>query len=310
MRLGILPLGDGPFDALAPLVAALAARDVDIATPPAEGALLTTPALLRDEARRLARADCDGIVLMVGAGFDPSLVAGVALDTNTPLLLAGRGDSPAYYQAAGTLTQIRALFDRADLADPALAETVFAWLYGNRKSEWHRGLAAARRLHGERLAVAGNVGGGVSSAVWLRQFGVLVAFCAPGSPDLADADFAAPDGDAWGALTDRLLTHLMPPPSEGATAPPIARATVDALAPAGGGDPATAARIAPIGEGRVVCHILPGTVSPSTPFAPAAPLPRLHDTLLSGTLSVVPGDLTAALRAACYALGITVMVLR
>ena len=310
MRLGILPLGEIPADTLALLVAALAARDVDIVAPPAEGALLTTAALLRDEARRLARADCDGILLMVGAGVDPAWVAGVAVDTNTPLLLAGRTDNPVYYEAAGTLTEIRALLDRADLADPALAETVYQWLYGNRKSEWHRGLAAARRLHGERLAVAGNVGGGVSSAAWLRQFGVLVAFCAPTSLDLADADFAAPDGDAWGALTDRLLTHLMPPPSEGATATSIARTTVDALALVGGGDPATAARIAPVGEGRVVCYILPGTLAASGQFAPAAPLPRLHATLLSGTLSVVPGDVTAALRAACYALGITVTVLR
>lgn len=136
----------------------------------------------------------------------------------------------------------------------------------------------------------------VDQAQWLHQFGVFVTHHAENS-ELSDgdgADFVAANGDAWGALTVRLLELLKG--DEGNNVRTVAVGDLPLL----GEEPMTMARIVRR-HGRCFCFVFTsGAASPE----------KLFDVLLSGTLHVVPGEHGGALRAACSALDISPVFVR
>ena len=180
MRLGILPLGPLP-DALAfaPLAAALRAEDVDVVAP---DSLPTTAEGTVAEAERIARADCDGVLLLCPERLPASdLPLRCALPLAAYPLLLGGTFSPGFLAAAGALEAVGGLqIDRLPLLSGELGrETgrVRDWLAENERRERQRGVEAARRLHGERIALLGEpvAGRSVDAAGWLAQFGVFVS---------------------------------------------------------------------------------------------------------------------------------------
>ncbi|MBC8104572.1 MAG: hypothetical protein H7Z41_18510 [Cytophagales bacterium] len=298
MRLGVLEFDISAEGVLESLLGPLRAHDVDVVA--REATVITLDAAIR-EAKRLARADCDGILLMAGEGKGaaPLAAAAAALVSGVPLLLAGAPGNGGLFEAAGALDEIGAPFDRLIRNDGLASAEVETWLRANAKTERHRGLEAVRRLYGQRLYVPDTVAISVDRSLWLHQFGVIVTGEAEG------AEFAALGGDVYGALTARLLELVS------GTTPRDLVALGDLAygSPAESGVMGTLARISHR-AGRFRCLLLQGPVStdgtrplftgiPSGLFAAAAS-PWLH---------VTAGEHLGAMRAACLALDIAPVIL-
>lgn len=348
MRLGILPLGPVPDDlGLAALADALRARDVDVVAPAEtlQGALAVSK-----EAERLQRADCDGVLVVVPPGptsndlisTKPYTTSALALRLpGTPLLLVGT-PSPALFDAAGGFEEVGGVwYDRLLLGAgglPAEQAHVEAWLKENERRERQRGLEAAQKLYGQRLALVGDAptGAAFDAAQWAGQFGVsleLYAFQeriesadAYSATALASSLVGLADGialgdnvppgwmdelisaagrgelpsiyDVRGDLNATLTAHLL-----GLVSQQRAETVpLDDLAKAPNG---TAARITRHRR-RFRC-LLWRTAVPGR----AAPVPPgVYPLAAAGTVYVVPGEHVGAMRAACHALDIDAVVLR
>jgi hypothetical protein len=316
MRIGALLFGQTiPLD---DVLNSLRVRDIDVV--PVSAATSTLDAVVT-EARRLSRADCDGVLLGCVEQADPGHVAAAGVLLNgTPLLafsaIPGAGASSAVLHAAGALDASGCLYDRLLIAEsspgddwiPHTAAGIHAWLTENAKTQRHRGLEAARKLYGQRLFVPeSHRPTDLDAAGWRYRFGVVCT-----SED-ENADFIAGDaGDVYGALTRQLLSLT-------AASEPVS--TVSITGPQGGdaadgdaadGDlPATFARITRHAS-RHQCLLLRGVLR-----ADRASLLRLDAdatailaTAASPLLHAVAGDHLGAIRAACESLDIKPVTLR
>jgi hypothetical protein len=256
------------------------------------------------EAKRLARADCDGVLLVAGEGLQLETVSAAAtLLAGVPLLLVGHAGSRAFFDCVGVLEAIGARFDRVYFADgePNSAAYLEAWVQENSKKERQRGLEAARKLYGQRLYVPQETGGLPDAALWMHQFGVIATSEAEG------ADFAAPGGDTCGALTDHLLSLV----SHKEPFSPVPLAASCGGAPEEGDIDVTFARVTRT-RGRFRCLLLRGSLR-----AHGASIvrfdtsnARLFAVAASPWLHAVPGFHPGAMRAACDALDIDSVLLR
>lgn len=312
MRIGLLSFGS--LDAQTPFADALRARDVDVVT--TEDAV-TSFAIASDEAARIARADCDGVVLLVSDATVPAHVGQAGLLLGCPLLLAGPFGA-TFLDAAGALAEVGISFNRRNTQTGILVDRVrsfasleeaqvdenaqwfFDWAQTNNKQERQRGYEAARKLYGQRFALPPGTVAPLDPVLWRRQFGVTVV------PFGEDADFSAPDGDVNAALTHQLLKLI----SGGETS--VESVNVDTMTEAHEGATHTFAQIARR-AGRYICITLPGMKAKddfgTDEFAVIAHIPWQSHTFLSGKLQAVPGDLRGALRAACESLDIELIPL-
>ena len=199
MRLGILDLGY-LLPSLPNLVGGLQAVDVDVIvaeeSPPNERAIW-------NEAQRLARADCDGILLLVSdsAPVPYLLPAQVAVYLpGVPFLIMG---GPAHHgaQAVGALREVGGVSFDVLHSDSRLP--ILAWLQENDRRERQRGLEAAQKLYGKRFVVPSGVDLEADPFDWLRRFGILIT-----QGEVKGGDIAVPDGDLTHALTAELM-HLV-----------------------------------------------------------------------------------------------------
>ena len=300
MRLGVLELGSVHLS-VQPLLNSLRAQDIDVVV--GEGVVTSLGEAL-SKARRLFRADCDGVLLIVGDGTLLETVSAAAtLLAGVPLLLASYGCSSAFFDAVGALEFIGARFDRVYLANdmPGPDAYVKSWLRENAKKERQRGLEAARKLYGQSLYAPLETGGLPDAALWMHQFGIIPTTEAEG------ADFAAPTGDACGALTDHLLSLIADVPANA----PISLVTFQGSEAAENDRKVTLARITRT-KGRFRCLLLHGALrenGTSTARLDCADAP-LFAVAASPLLHVVPGDHLGAMRAACESLGIDTVLLR
>ncbi len=301
MRLGVLTFTFDP-SLNESMLDPLRARDVDIVT--GDGVILSLEDALR-EAKHMFRADCDGVLLLVGDGLQSeALSAAAALLAGVPLLLAAysRTDADTYFGAVGLLESIGARFDRIYFVpdESELSVYLAIWLEENGKKQRHRGLEAVRKLYGQCLYIPQETGGLPDAALWLHQIGII----ATSEVDLAD--FAAEDGDACGALTAHLLSLV-----SGEQSMPVPVAASAGNSHGAGEASATFAQITRK-RGHFRCLLLRGALreneDPSARFDcfeqalfAAAASPRLH---------AVTGDHFGAMRAACDALDIETVLLR
>jgi hypothetical protein len=297
MRLGVLEFGSLSSIEEA-VLNPLRARDVDLVT----GLIESLDDSLR-EAKRISRADCDGVLLMTGEDLDPVTVpAAATLLAGVPLLLAGHQGSRAFFDCVGALEAIGARFDRIYLinSEPRPAAYLEAWLQEHAKKERHRGLDAAYRLYGQRLCISPDTGG-LDAPLWMHQFGIIATAEAEGS------DFAAPTGDACGALTDHLLALVAGEPVR----QPVELAATQEGHPEEGDIAATFARITRL-RGRFRCLLLRGALRAdgTSPARVECSHKDLFAVASSPWLHTVPGEHLGAMRAACDALDIDTVVLR
>ena len=304
MRLGVLEFGS-VHPALPPALDSLRSEDIDVVV--GESVVESLEDTLR-EARRLFRADCDGVLMVTGEGFLTETVyvsAAALLLAGIPLLLTAFAPSPMFFDAVGALESIGARFDRVYFVGDNLnpAASVDSWLKENAKKERHRGLEAARKLYGQRLYIPSEKGSLLDAALWMPQFGVIPTTESEG------ADFSALTGDACGALTDHLLTLVTGVPANRpvpllAALPGHSDTETEAI-------DGTFARITPI-KGRFRCLLLRGSSQgeyiararfgcSQTELFAAASFPILH---------FAAGDHLGAMRTACESLGIDTVVLR
>lgn len=300
MRLGVLEFGS-VHPALPPLLDSLRAQDIDVVV--GESAVTSLGDVL-SEARRLFRADCDGVLMVVWEGATGETASAAAtLLAGVPLLLAGYRGSGAFFDAVGALESIGSRFDRVYFVNDALspAASVESWLRENAKKKRQRGLEAARRLYGQRLYVPLETGGLPDAALWMHQFGVIPTTEAEG------ADFSAPTGDACGALTDHLLSLVADVPANA----PIALVTSHGGEVAEGDTNVTFARITRT-RGRFRCLLLRGALRANGVSVARLDCSnaQLFAVASSPLLHVVSGDQFGAMRAACEALGIDTVLLR
>ena len=201
MRLGILALGQ-PLAEIAALTETLAARGIDVVHPAGD------PPGVRDEAERLRRADCDGVLLAVGAGAAGDDAAEAALFVTGPVLVV---QVPAAVRPAGdpdggpdAVKILRRLGTPVDtvLVSEATPDGVEAWLRENAKTERQRGGEAALKLYGLRLMAPGVTAGEAKFRL-LAQFGILARAADSGVP--RPDDISAPQGDGAGEIAERLL---------------------------------------------------------------------------------------------------------
>lgn len=311
MRFGILSFGSALHPDQTLLADALRARDIDIAA--GESAIAAGPDAAR-EAKRLARADCDGVTFLLTEGAASAAVTEAALHlAGVPILLYAPEAPSTLFAAAGALEEIGAAYDRllpaSGAADPA--GRTEEWLRENAKPERHRGQEAARRLYGQRLYVPMEAPGRPDASLWMHQFGVVLA----GAEEAVD--FGAPDGDAYGALTTRLLEAVSG--SDAVVRVPLAARTArgegEALysAATAADTSATFARISRR-VGRFRCLLLRGELVSDGAVTAAArfacPAVALYAAAASPWLHAAPGDHLGTLRAACLALDIEPVILR
>jgi hypothetical protein len=158
MRIGVLEFGSVLW-ASGPVLDPLRARDIDVI--PGDSVIASLGDALR-EAKRLSRADCDGVLLVVGDGLLPR-----TCPPPRPCLPGSRCFSrattpcPAYFDAVGALEAIGARFDRVYPVngEPDLAVYLQKWLEENGKKQRHRGLEARENCTGQRLFVSSETGG-------------------------------------------------------------------------------------------------------------------------------------------------------
>ena len=113
MRLGVIEFGK-PYAETAPLLTTLRERGADIIVKldePAQSA--------RDEAQRLQRAECDGVLLTLGDGLDPDDVAEALLYIHSPVLLVGsyptvEGGRDLKAEAHAIVLKIAVAFDQLE----------------------------------------------------------------------------------------------------------------------------------------------------------------------------------------------------
>jgi L-fucose isomerase-like protein len=309
MRVGVLPFGSPPTD-LDALLEPLRAADVDVVT--AESSVATEVDAAR-EAQRLARADCDGVVLFTDGTYGLfGLIAEAALYlSGTSLLLTGTPGDSTFFDAAGALEELGAQYQRqyhpSSLED--WPERVGVWLRENRKDEWQRGSEAARTLYGQRLYVpteftAPDVG------LWGHQLGVVVTR----SPD--GASFTAEYGDAYGALTAQLMRLMVN------TDVLVSLISITEPRHPGGTEDGIACTFARITRraGRFRCLLLRGALNPYSEEPDSTSNvwfwrcdcseDALYEMASSPHLHALPGDHIGAMRAACEALDIEPVILR
>jgi hypothetical protein len=273
MRLGVLTLGQD--DRTGYLLDAVRAADIDVVT--ADAPITDAASTLR-EGGRIARADADVVLLLASAADAAPFAGEAALSLGCPILLAGEF-APALLDAAGALAEVGVSFDRLTLTGVATdGDRLLAYVRANEKRRRQKGIEAAHKLYGQRLALpSGGATHPFDRAQWLRQFGI-VAVVADAD---AEADFRADDGDAYGALTVHLLrllseTDPVTVPVGGPLNPTFVYARLSRRA------------------GRFLCHAAPGD----------APSDRLAEHLLSGRLHGLPAEHLPALRAACETLDV------
>ena len=188
---------------------------------------VSSPRRARQEAERIARADCEAVILLLGAGAAPALATEAALFVNCPLLLCGEGTAlPALLDASGALDEIGIAHERVigPVSVPEIQEQIARWLRENGRAVRQRGEDAAQKLYGTRFAVYGSaLLPGVDTAHWLHRFGITIvpgdlAAIAERASALSDERVdaartaAASGGDAreirrYLALRDELLEH-------------------------------------------------------------------------------------------------------
>jgi L-fucose isomerase-like protein len=184
MRIGIMCFADtataAAGDAAARVGSWLKQADHDVV--PAETGVASGVAAA-EEAARIARADCDAVILCLRPGAAPSPVTEASLRLNCPILLLGAPeDAGTFFEAAGTLAGIGVPFGRVLGAadDPAVQEPLRRWLRDHAPAARQRGEEAAQRLYGRRYAhVEADAGGAfpdLDAARWMSQFGVRAMF--------------------------------------------------------------------------------------------------------------------------------------
>lgn len=320
-----------------------------------------------EEAARMARADCDGVVLCFFADDEtaaaletvPGLVVQAALHAACPVLLAG-DDLPVLLAVSGALAEIGVTPGQAFGApgDPATLARIQAWAGLHDPAERRRGQDAAGKLFGSRYAILGDPPPGnagvfvVDAARWLTQFGVHVQHASASAlAGRSVSDYCAHEGIAFCSLGGAADGALLAPPGAGGVALPAAcgangaltaqllslvvagdAAVVSTLALAGydpgfpdrlrvrnvAGDaaaaipPATFARITRR-MGRFVCLIVMGSVENTGDGAIVLRPDCGSETLLFAAagpyLHAAPGDLRAALKAACETLDVEPILL-
>lgn len=265
MRLGLFPFTDYPTS---PLIDVWRSCDIDIILPDKP---ILSRAVVHEAAQRIARADCDGVALLIGAETDVSWVAEAALHLPGPLLLTGPASS-TWWQAAGVLAEIGATFDRLPLVD---AERITSWLHRVEKRQRQAGIEAAHKLYGKRFSLAPSTLV-TDPYLWQRQFGITLATNEEGStdPTLSDNDvYAAIAEELLRVITGESPTRLLLPslPEPNTTLLQLARQ-----------------------RGRFQCFVGYSIASPEI-FAAR---------LLSPTLLTASGDYREAVRAACETLDI------
>jgi hypothetical protein len=271
MRLGVLRFGLGIE--IETLLAPLGEAGIDIVT--AEAPITDAATALR-EGERIGRADCDVVLLSVLSEAEAVLVAPAVLTIGCPLLLAGPF-STAFGTAAGALAEIGVGFDRLILTGDATdGERLLTYFRANERRERQKGIEAAQKLYGQRLALlASGALPPFDAAQWLRQFGIVTV------SEGSEADFSAADGDAYGALTAQLLRLISEQEPRG----------LSVGSPLETGD--TYAQLARR-AGRFVLIAFRGNIE----------VERIAEIVVGGRLYGVPGDYRAALRAACETLAI------
>lgn len=291
MRLGILAFGE-PLPVVKGIGDDLRARDFDVIVASDE------PIPAREEAKRLGRADCDGVLFTLGDGVEADDIAEAVLHVAAaacPILLVAPPEA-AGAQAAEAWKTLQALTPACDtlFSTEATADRVALWLEENGKTERQRGTEAAYKLYGIRLFTGGAAVGGFDGKMrWLKQFGILLRADADPESSRPD-DLHAPEGDLTGALTERLL-HLVSG-SEDIHSFNTEHLRSEARATDAGN--ITVAHIAPDGSGfRAV--LFQGVTPPDDNFGGE----------IRGGYAVA-GKHLGAMRAACDALDISVTVLR
>lgn len=201
MRLGILTFGAAPDTTL---LDALGDRDVDVVR---GEATVSGLAGAKAEAERVARADCDGVALVIGDDAQALHVAHAAQFLGVTQLLVGR-HSDAFFAACGALAEVGIPFDRALFAAGETATTdLWQWLQSNRKAARQAGVDVAQKIYGQTLRVVGVTTVGVDAAQWRQQFGISIVF-GSGNTATDEVDLVADDGNPNRALCRRLL-HLV-----------------------------------------------------------------------------------------------------
>ena len=153
------------------LASVLRARDHDIVS--AERGILLDVEGMR-EAETIARADCDGLVVLVQGNEYPALAQQIALSAQTPILLVGQFER-AYFESANSLQEGSITFDRLQWAEPvSLVAPIESWIEEHSKSVRQSGLQAAQNLYGQRFAEILQRTAVVDEGQWLEQFGVGV----------------------------------------------------------------------------------------------------------------------------------------
>jgi hypothetical protein len=270
MRLGILE--SGAATDWSPLIEGLRTKDVDVVT--AESPTLSAQTIAQ-EAARLHRADCDGMVVFVTDALAYSFMTTLTLHITCPLLVAST-NLPALCDACGALSALGIPHERLHLRPESnLTEILLQWLKANRKTERQPGMEAAAKLYGQRFSLAETPMVGVDREQWLQQFGILLVSAE------AEADVQVPDNDLHTAFCCHLLRLL-------ANTEPLLL-PVDVSLPADHTFLQIARR-----SGRFV-----GLYGYTTIAEDIGSFP-----FLSGRLALVPGDRRVALRAACHALDI------
>lgn len=290
MRLGILAF-DRRYEAEATITAALAAEGVDIIT--AEEPVVTG-ADARREASRLHRADCDGILLLVGGAVRQERLIEAALHlADRPLLVLG-DHREAVLEACRILTGAGApTVSRPPDSSPGQPTFVLEWLRKNRREERQCGFEAVRKLYGQRLSVEPDASS-FDKIEWARRFGLVLI---DGSNE-EEADFKAADGDALGALTRQLLANIAG--KEAA----IYDLIVGEPNPALPSEPEmmTVARIS-IRQSAYVCTMTTVALSKSGFVPDGEPDPSVSRPC------AIPGNHIGAIRAACESLDIAPFVI-
>lgn len=333
MRLGVLALGSALDEADEGLLEASQHADVDIVSGEATG---TSSLTASKQGMLVARADCDGVLLLAKEQTAAPFAADAARSLNCPILLVGAFDT-AFLNAAGSLAEAGLPFDR-HVRGGNDGQAVLAWLSANQKSIRHRGIEAAKKLLGQRFALFGSPPEGVSfdAAQWRSQLGVtvlsfdsrslpeggdqgLTAFCREAGVDFGalgagvEADnvnlpfICATNGDVNGALTMQLL-HLVAGGGIADVKTLRVGHGICSMQNDGEAAPVTFARITRR-AGRFRCHLFSGNQMPDGPAITQVAAERLAATLTAGKLHLVPGDHVSVMRAACGTLGVETVVL-
>jgi L-fucose isomerase len=186
IRLGLISFSDGRLrvhEGLRPDIEAHAQKLKQILEATGEveiviaETIVHTPETARQEAKKMAARDLDGVILNIAVFAFPSFVVIAARACNVPILLLGPHDSrypglTGLLASGGSLVQVGIPHERLwiDLDDPKMPGEVMRFA---------RPAAAARRLRGQVYGLIGgrSIGmytGAAPAELWQRLFGVDV----------------------------------------------------------------------------------------------------------------------------------------